>query len=117
MNWWILVALALVVVYLHTQGKSSPAFKATTSKSCILFFSPKCGYCHKFFPSWKKTQASAPFVMKEVDATDQANHQLVDKYKIEGFPTIVFEENGKEVMRQIGYVAPAEWEEKVRRFM
>ena len=54
---------------------------------------------------------------KQTDALKKANEALQEKYKAEGFPTIVvLNGEGKEVWRQVGYMpgGPAAWISKLK---
>ena len=89
-----------------------------------------CGWCKKLQKEVFSTKefeqyAKDNVVLVEVDFPDKkpqtqqlkaANEALQGKFKAEGYPTIVvLNKDGKEVWRQVGYLAggPAAWIEKL----
>lgn len=77
------------------------------------FYTDWCGYCKKMdaevYPNVSVKQAMKPFLFRRVNAeSSSGNRALAQKYKIEGYPTIVFvDSTGTEVGRIVGYL-PAE---------
>ena len=76
-------------------------FLDSSKKQLILFYSPNCGYCKQVLPIWSKF---------ETDHTGKKNVQitkingysypdLAKQYKISGFPTILYLNNGS-IMRK-----------------
>lgn len=58
------------------------------------FYSPSCGACHKFSPTWNEVSDKFSnvngLVMQPVDATKSENEALTFYYNIRAFPTIIF---------------------------
>lgn len=92
------------------------------NKMVLLDFtgSDWCGWCIKFgrevfATSEFKEYADKHLVLVQLDYPQdkpqtpelkKANAELKDKYQIEGFPTfVVLNQDGKEIGRQVGYVA------------
>lgn len=73
----------------------------------VDFTASWCGWCTKlkeevFSTDEFKKVAGEKLVLVVVDA--DKNRELVDKYKVEGFPTILFlDPNGSEVNRIVGF--------------
>lgn len=63
-----------------------------------------CGYCKKFSPIFDEVskEHGKQYTFAKVDA--QATENFAKEYKIEGFPTILFMKNGKEIGREMGYM-------------
>jgi len=80
----------------------------TESKIVLVDFTATwCGWCTKlkdevFSTDEFKKAAGAKLVLVAIDA--DKNRELVDKYKVEGFPTILFlDTDGREVNRIVGF--------------
>lgn len=90
-----------------------------------------CGWCKKLHKEvfgtkeWEsfakenlvQVELDFPSAKKQTDALKKANEVLKEKYKADGFPTIVvLNGEGKEVWRQVGYMAggPAAWIGKLK---
>ena len=68
----------------------------------VLFYSPTCPHCKKFFPTYLKTSEllnnqHPPLHTGKLDVTDPHNRELIKKYGITGFPRMKLFENGKPV--------------------
>jgi protein disulfide-isomerase A5 len=60
----------------------------------VLFFAPWCGHCQAFEPEYKKaSNKNGPLYAVNCDEEEA----LAEKFKIKGFPTLLYIENGKEV--------------------
>ena len=127
----ILIALLAATVFWQVHAAESawltdlPKAQAQAraeNKIVLMDFtgSDWCGWCIKFkkevldtaeFQDYAAKNAvlvELDFPNKKVQSDDlkKANAALKDQYKIEGFPTlIVLDKNGKEIGRQVGYLA------------
>lgn len=75
------------------------------------FGAPWCAPCKKFAPTFDKVAASykgkAEFV--HIDADDEKNKALVEKYKVSGLPTIIFvDTHGKTVFEKNAVLSETE---------
>nr|CCC91291.1 putative protein disulfide isomerase [Trypanosoma congolense IL3000] len=65
----------------------------------VLFYAPWCGHCkrlHPFFEQLAKVyQNEKDLIIANVDADDTTNSELAKRYKVEGYPTLVFLPKGK----------------------
>lgn len=64
----------------------------------IKFYSDTCGPCKVLDSNLKK----AGIEYESINANDDENDILVEKYKIRAVPTLVKEENGIEIARHTG---------------
>ena len=56
----------------------------------ILFYAPWCGHCKAFHPQYEKLAKAVKGVFKIGAVNCQDERELAGKYKIEGFPTVLF---------------------------
>ena len=56
----------------------------------ILFYAPWCGHCKAFHPQFEKLAKSAKGLFKIGAVNCEENRDLAGKYKIDGFPTVLF---------------------------
>lgn len=66
----------------------------------VYFFSPTCSYCQQTTPVVVPLTEKLDIEMKKMNLLE---YDEMDKYGIEGTPTIVHYEGGEEVARIVGY--------------
>lgn len=94
--------------------KSFSDAKRSMRPVLISFFGIWCPACNELeeqvFESTDFLQKSKKFQLLKVDADASASWQLKDKYKVGGYPTIIFTNpKGDEIYRVVGYRAPREF--------
>jgi thiol-disulfide isomerase/thioredoxin len=62
-----------------------------TTAKVYIFYAPWCGFCKESMDKFNDAVIRGNGQIVLVDATDDANKALVDKYGISGFPTIIKE--------------------------
>jgi thioredoxin 1 len=106
-----LLILLLVLIILFLVRKiciSSEGFtddeltkEVKEGKHLVLFYADWCGYCKKIKPMWDKTaeerssMGKSDMIKVDVGGKTPEQTQLMKKYNISGFPTIVMFEDGK----------------------
>ncbi len=66
----------------------------------VLFYADWCGHCKKFKPTWEETSKDVNkngkkiMISVNVGEQDENSKKLSEKYKVDGFPTIVIFSNG-----------------------
>lgn len=90
----LLVVLGILLVVSFTRAKRE-GFEGGAG-NLMYFHMPECGHCKKFNPEWEKLQPlvdaeRVPMKLNKIDGTDDANKDLVDQYKVNGYPTIILE--------------------------
>lgn len=99
----ILIALSVIAVLLALIGIILHGYSLTKQRKVkgkgdvviMLFFTDWCKYCKEFKPTWNKLKArnsNVKFV--EVDGDKQA--ELLKKYGVQSFPTVIKFVNGVE---------------------
>ena len=74
----------------------------------IKFYSDTCGPCKVLDSNLKK----ANIKYESINANDDENDVLVEKYKIRAVPTLIKENNGVEIARHTGIMT----EEQLKRW-
>jgi thioredoxin len=77
-----------------------------SSKRIMIDFNAKwCAPCQKMKPYILKLQAEMKDKIKIVQLDADENKTITEQMKLEGLPTIIVYENGKEVWRNVGYIS------------
>lgn len=89
----IIIVFIIFVLYKYRYGEG---FASTHNKKAVLnlYYSPDCGYCHKFMPIWEqfKRQSKERIIMNEVNCKSNKCENIV------GYPTIILHKpNGKDI--------------------
>jgi thiol-disulfide isomerase/thioredoxin len=88
MEYLIFIIIALIIFGIwYFKEKSS--FDTSETK-VLIFHSPGCGHCTNAMPEFKKAMESCNKI-ELIDGSE--NRELVNKYKIQGFPTIIKSDN------------------------
>ena len=109
----LLVGVLIILFMLHKFYLSKEGFESTpesleddasAQKSLVLFHADWCGHCKNLMPTWDKLsktvnegQSGVKMIKVECGKPQENPQQemLMKKYKIEGYPTIKFFENGQ----------------------
>jgi thioredoxin 1 len=90
----------------HDEPITEKSFDVTIGGNKLVmvdFYTTWCGPCKKMAPfvqQIRENRASDVVVLK-VDAEAQAG--IADRYRLEGYPTVIFFKNGQVVGRVLGY--------------
>lgn len=88
----------------------------------ISFFGVWCPACNELeemvFESARFLEHSKNFILLKMDADSSASWSLKDRYRIGGYPTVVFTDpNGEEIYRVVGYRSPVEFLTVIERVL
>ncbi len=94
----------------RTIGRTSGRFQV------LDFYTDWCGPCKRFAPIFEATSRSMKDVeFKRLNAEDGANAALVQKYKIDAYPTVIYADGGgNEVGRTNGFGSEEEFSSHIR---
>jgi thioredoxin-like negative regulator of GroEL len=72
-------------------------FFNSAQKKVIFFSMNGCGHCQNFKPTWQQlmNKYSQDNSVELIEVSVDQNPEIVSKYKIRGFPTILMEIDGK----------------------
>jgi thioredoxin len=77
-----------------------------SSERIMIDFNAKwCAPCQKMKPYILKLQAEMKDRVKIVQLDADENKTIIEQLELEGLPTIIVYENGKEVWRNVGYIS------------
>lgn len=71
-------------------------FLDSSSPKLIYFYSPKCGYCQAFNPTWDDVctdLVSYPIETVKIDCTDDM--EKCKSYDIKGYPTVLLQKDNQ----------------------
>ncbi len=93
----------------NDKPKVSPHIELPNNGTVVLYFyTDWCGYCKKLEPTIEKLKEKG-VIIKKINGDN--NRDLVSKYYIRGYPTIIYIKNYTEINRTIGY-NPVEIQQK-----
>ena len=101
MTFKILLSISLICLSSQFFGKDSSVIqldlknfvkKVVKSNNIwlILFYAPWCGHCQEFHPIFEKLAKSTKGLFKLGAVNCENNRELAERYKVTGFPTILF---------------------------
>ena len=107
-----LVGILIILFMLHKFYLSKEGFESnpeelednvSSQKSLVLFYADWCGHCKNFMPTWDKisktvneNKSGAKLIKVECGKPqeNEGHKMIMEKYSIEGYPTIKYFENG-----------------------
>merc|ERR1719253_275278 len=97
-TWLLLLGAAAAVEVPELDGQSFDAYLEEHPMFMTMFYAPWCGHCRQFGPEYEKAAAAlseSQIHLVKVDASDKKNMQLVEKFEVQGFPSLKLIRNGK----------------------
>ena len=114
MNKVLLLISILLVLYLvynrylkegfETQAEDLEETLASEDKCLVLFHAEWCGHCKKLMPEWDEAASEINAMesgvkLRKVECgkpgENESHKMLMEKYSIQGYPTIKYFENGE----------------------
>jgi thiol-disulfide isomerase/thioredoxin len=93
-----LALLFLVAIILSTLIPAHSLEGFEGNKELLLLHMNGCGHCEKLMPEWQQFTNNNNTNIKTRDVEMSEDPSLMDKYKVNGFPTILLlGENGKKL--------------------
>jgi len=108
------LAYSSETLFITDIPKALALAKKTKKPLLIDFYGIWCPPCNELDETVYETpmffQKSKSFVLLKVDADAKSSWEIKDKYRIGGYPTIIFaNSNGAELYRIVGYRSPKEF--------
>lgn len=94
------VIIYFLIRYLYKEGFTS----VKPYKELLFFTLEGCGHCEKMKPTWnllKKNYGNNGYI-KLIEVKAKENQDLVQLYKVEGFPTLLYVKDEKKVSEYQG---------------
>ena len=98
-----LIFIPILIVYLLKSIKNE-SFDYNPHKELIFFSMPGCGHCKNFKPTWDLLLKNYGNI-KDIELIQVSSNEkpdLVEKYEIQGFPTILYIKDNKKVSEYKG---------------
>jgi len=99
---FILIAIIFILgisimVVCNRKRKSTSTFGGSGSSTgkVYIFYAPWCGYCKSSMGKFNDAVTKGKGKIELIDATDDANEALAEKYGVTGFPTIIKDDGTK----------------------
>lgn len=117
-TWWIIVIIvaAILAVFAYSRFSRSEGYStkdpddlgsalSRSGKTFAYFYSPSCKWCDKMHPVYDSIKGSDKYKdMSFVKIDASQNKDLVNQYKVEGYPHIIFFKGSDVVGNSSGYV-------------
>lgn len=106
----LVILIAFIVIYFVYKTYLKEGFESSSSTfendltddtKLVLFYADWCGHCKKFKPIWEETAKEINkggkkiMISVNVGEKDDMSGKISEKYKVDGFPTVVIFTNGK----------------------
>jgi len=92
----IIILLTIIIIFICSSSSKFGASSTSTSiaptlsnDSVLIFYAPWCGHCKDNMDKFKKAVSEGNGKIILIDSTDDSNKEIVEKYDIKGFPTII----------------------------
>jgi len=98
-----LISIPILIIYL-LKSITNESFDYNPHKELIFFSMPGCGHCENFQPTWDLLVKNYGNI-KDIELIQVISNQkpeLVEKFKIQGFPTILFIKDSQKVSEYKG---------------
>lgn len=106
----LLLLMVLLILYLFYVNYLKEGFEASSEelesqikdgKKLVLFYADWCGHCKKVKPDWLAAaeklnkKDDVKMIMINCGGGSDSDQEIMTKYKVEGYPTIIMFEDGK----------------------
>ena len=85
----LLIGFMIVRMYSKPHEQKKVRFQDDSKKTYYFMYSNNCPHCHDFKPKWDEAKKALNYKTYDVEASHPQAKQLFQKFKIEGFPTVV----------------------------
>ena len=85
----LLIIVIVLAVFLWNKRKLKYSF--SSSESVYIFYAPWCGHCKHSMPEFKQAEKMTDNVVL-VNSEDPSNKDIMKKFSVQSFPTIVKED-------------------------
>jgi thiol-disulfide isomerase/thioredoxin len=99
-----LIIIPIIIIYLLKMLREETFTSNKPYREIIFFSLDGCSHCEKLKPMWdlfKKNYNNNQYI-KLINIEAENNKELVEKYNIEGFPTILYIKDGEKVSEYDG---------------
>jgi thiol-disulfide isomerase/thioredoxin len=85
-----IIACVLIIVFITPYYKyHNRNNKSGFSNKVYIFYAPWCGHCKKSMGEFTKASEDPDTDIELIDTTKDTNKELMEKYDVKGFPTIM----------------------------
>ena len=88
------------------NSNSNEKLTVDKNNQIIFMYADWCGHCQQFKPEWEAFEGwckNNGVTCKAINGGDESNGPLIQKYGIEGFPTVIkCDKNGNKIKEHLG---------------
>ena len=98
-----LIFIPILIVYL-LKSITNESFDYNPHKELIFFSMPGCGHCKNFKPTWDLLLKNYGNIkdIELIQVSSNEKPELVELFKVDGFPTILYVKDNKKVSEYKG---------------
>jgi thiol-disulfide isomerase/thioredoxin len=98
-----IICIPILIVFL-LRSITKESFDYNPHKELIFFSMPGCGHCKNFKPTWDLLEQNYGDIkeIKLIQVSSNEKPELVEKFEIEGFPTILYVKDNRKVSEYKG---------------
>ena len=90
----IIISVVMCALGYCVFGDTQENFEAGQTQ-IRLFSVDWCPHCQKFAPEWEQLKQNGPSEITYTKIDGDAKPKLLEKYKVQSYPTIIIENNGE----------------------
>jgi thiol-disulfide isomerase/thioredoxin len=88
----IIIAILIIIYLVFFNSKQ---INKNNTLTLYYFYSPSCGHCKKFEPTWNSLVSNNSIKFNKINGSDINNKDILFYYSVVGFPTLILQTQNK----------------------